>query len=407
MTSTVYIAKTVYGGDGLGRLGDGRVVFVPGAWTGEQVKAEIVEERRQFVRARLVEVVEPSPDRLSPPETAVPGMVYASLSLAGECAAKKAQLEETLSRAHLEAPAVVVEDLSACPSSHYRNKVVYHFAEERGVWAIGYREEPSHRILDIKTDPLACDEINAALPAIRQNVLRLLSTGPKVVRLSTAQKESLTIRWTKKSGIKWWLGDAPSDLVLRETTCDVDFEVAADGFYQVNPAVHEHLARAVVDAYRRGGAPDIVDLYCGVGVFGLLMYRAAPAPASLVGVEASARAIAFARKNAAHLGARAATFFAGKTIQHLKRLDLSPRTTLIVDPPRGGFERGVAEFLAAHPVGRLLYVSCDPATLARDLRTLARTYEIESVRLFNLFPRTARFETLAVLRPRLHEGDVK
>ena len=87
MTSTVYIAKNVYGGDGLGRLGDGRVVFVPGAWEGEQVKAEIFEEKPRFVRARLVEVVEPSPERVEPEATVVPGMVYAGLSAAGEKAA--------------------------------------------------------------------------------------------------------------------------------------------------------------------------------------------------------------------------------------------------------------------------------------------------------------------------------
>ena len=81
MTSTVYIAKNVYGGDGLGRLGDGRVVFVPGAWEGEQVKAEIFEEKPRFVRARLVEVVEPSPERVDVGAT-VPGMVYAGLSAA-------------------------------------------------------------------------------------------------------------------------------------------------------------------------------------------------------------------------------------------------------------------------------------------------------------------------------------
>ena len=81
MTSTVYIAKNVYGGDGLGRLGDGRVVFVPGAWAGEQVRAEIVEEKKHYVKARLVEVVEKSPDRLeSAGDTRLPGMVYADLS---------------------------------------------------------------------------------------------------------------------------------------------------------------------------------------------------------------------------------------------------------------------------------------------------------------------------------------
>ena len=90
MTSTVYIAKNVYGGDGLGRFGDGRVVFVPGAWAGEQVRAEIVEEKKHYVKARLVEVVEKSPDRLeSAGDTRLPGMVYADLSYKGECEAKE------------------------------------------------------------------------------------------------------------------------------------------------------------------------------------------------------------------------------------------------------------------------------------------------------------------------------
>ena len=89
MTSTVYIAKNVYGGDGLGRLGDGRVVFVPGAWAGEQVRAELTDEKRRFVRARLVEVAEASPERLPTSGPTVPGMVYAGLSYRGECAAKE------------------------------------------------------------------------------------------------------------------------------------------------------------------------------------------------------------------------------------------------------------------------------------------------------------------------------
>ena len=103
MTSTVYIAKNVYGGDGLGRLGDGRVVFVPGAWEGEQVKAEIFEEKPRFVRARLVEVVEPSPERVDVGAT-VPGMVYAGLSAAGEKAAKDRQLAEFFERARIPVP---------------------------------------------------------------------------------------------------------------------------------------------------------------------------------------------------------------------------------------------------------------------------------------------------------------
>ena len=110
MTTTVYIAKNVYGGDGLGRLGDGRVVFVPGAWAGEQVKAEIVEERRSYVKARLVEVVEGSPDRIECDAGRVmPGMVYAKLSYAGEMKAKEQEARASVVQAEAEVPKAMAE----------------------------------------------------------------------------------------------------------------------------------------------------------------------------------------------------------------------------------------------------------------------------------------------------------
>lgn len=155
MTSTVYIAKNVYGGDGLGRLGDGRVVFVPGAWAGENVKAEIIDERRKYVRARLVEVVEASPDRIDGGVVAeIPGCVYANLSPEGERAAKESQLAEALERARLDVPEVI--GVNAGKMLNYRNKVVYHFLREHGKWALGYRREPEHSIVDIETIHWRC-----------------------------------------------------------------------------------------------------------------------------------------------------------------------------------------------------------------------------------------------------------
>ena len=414
MTSTVYIAKTVYGGDGLGRLGDGRVVFVPGAWAGEQVRAEIVEEKKHFVKARLVEVVEPSPERLRTedgrPETAVPGMVYADLSYKGECEAKEQQLREFFDRARLikgeAASSPLVQDgMSAFRSSgggaasplNYRNKVVYHFARQKGKWAIGYRTEPSHEIVDVCEDPLARPEINAKLGEIRRNVLTLLTTGPEVIRRETERKGNVTVRWTAKTGVKWWIGDAPKGLVLKETTCGLDFEVPADGFYQVNPEVGEELVKAVVAEYGKGAAdaPEVLDLYCGVGVFGLCCK-----PPKLTGVESGRQAIDFAKRNAANQKFANARFWAERVGENLKRISVGPRTTVIVDPPRDGMEPNVPKWLAASEAPRILYVSCDPATLVRDLKTICRSYDVESVRWFNMFPRTARFETLVVLKRR-------
>jgi len=451
MISTVYIAKNVYGGDGLGRLGDGRVVFVPGAWAGEQVRAEIVEEKKHFVKARLVEVVEASPERESDgrartPGGPLPGMVYEGLSYKGECQAKELQLREFFGRARIKvgefkagesslsrdrnvaSPLFSRDKNVASPLGmlNYRNKVVYHFARSGApkgdaTFLIGYRAEPSHEIVDITSDPLARPEINAELPAIRRSVLQLLTTGPDAVRRDTERKENVTIRWTKKTGVKWWIGDAPKDLVLKETTCGLDFEVSADGFYQVNPAVGEALVNAVVDEYVRGAdaAPKILDLYCGVGVFGLCCLKRAPAGAQLIGIESGRQAIDCAKRNAEnifHLSSSPSQspsspppplpstssyrFFAERVGQNLRRIPVSPRTTVIVDPPRGGLEPGVAKWLANSRAARIFYVSCDPATLMRDLREITRKYEVESVRWFNMFPRTARFETLVVLKPR-------
>ena len=405
MISTVYIAKNVYGGDGLGRLGDGRVVFVPGAWAGEQVRAEIVEEKKHFVRARLVEVVESSPERVTVPmpvgETptvrSVPGMVYDGLSYKGECEAKESQLREFFDRARL--PHLAGAFLGKCGGAeaalNYRNKVVYHFAKQRGKWAIGYRTEPSHEIVDVESDPLARPEINAKLAEIRRSVVTLLTTGPIPVRRDIEQKGNVTIRWTPKSGVKWWVGDAPKEMVLKETTCGRDFEVPADGFYQVNPEVGEELVKAVVAEYEKGKteAPEVLDLYCGVGVFGLCCN-----PPKLTGIESGRQAIDFAKKNAATQKFANAKFYAERVGQNLRRISVNAQTTVVVDPPRDGMEPNVPKWLSECKAPRIFYVSCDPATLARDLKTICRGYDVESVRWFNMFPRTARFETLVVLR---------
>lgn len=392
MISSVYIAKNVYGGDGLGRLGDGRVIFVPGAWAGEHVRAEIIEEKKNFVKGRLVEVVEPSPHRIVPQET-VPGMVYAALSFERECATKTEQLKDFLSRSRIAIAKPIDEMSSAIKPLNYRNKVVYHLGRKAKDFVIGYRTEPSHEVIDVKCDPLAREEINAKLPEIRRDVLRLLTTGPEAIRRETEKKSDLTIRWTRKSGVKWWLGPAPKDLVLKETTCARDFEVPADGFYQVNPEVGEELVKAVVSEYVMGVdlAPEVLDLYCGVGVFGLCLN-----PIKLTGIESGRRAIDFAKRNAG-IDSKA-RFFAEEVGRNLRRISVSPRTTIIVDPPRGGLEHGVARWLAQSKAPRIFYVSCDPATLMRDLKEITKGYEVESVKGFNMFPRTARFETLVVLR---------
>ncbi|MBR7180273.1 MAG: class I SAM-dependent RNA methyltransferase [Kiritimatiellae bacterium] len=393
MVSSVYIAKNVYGGDGLGRLGDGRVAFVPGAFAGEQVKAEIVEERRGYVKTRLVEVVEASPARTGFAPAPVPGMVYSNLSFDGELEAKAAQLEEMLYRAHLVHPEAKMIK-APLKELNYRNKAVYHFALSGSKMLFGYMAESSHDIVDIAKDPLAADAMNFALPSIRADVEKLLTRGAPAVRADVAKKEKVTVRWSERSGVRWWLGhDAPAGVILENTRGRI-FEVPADGFYQVNPAAADALVAAVAERAAAAKPSEIIDLYCGVGVFGIVSAGLAAAP--LRGVESNPAAVRSAVRNAAKNGVEA-SFATDRTAHALKKMRFAPGAAVIADPPRGGMEKGVAAAIARSGAAKVFYVSCDGATFVRDLKELSSAYEIEEILWIDMFPRTAKFESLAVL----------
>ena len=368
MTVTLKIEKNVYGGDGLGRMGSGRVAFVPGAFAGETVRAEILAEKKNYVTTRLVEVETPSPDRVKEVGPTVPGTV------------------------------LPLEVIPSPQPLNYRNKVVYHTEKRQGKWLLGYRAEPEHRVVDVTEDPLACPAINEALPGIRSSVFSLLTQGARAVRQSAKEADNVTIRWTPLDGVKWWLGDPPRDLELREQADGRRFRVSADGFWQVNTAIGDKLVKAVRAAYEEAAdrAPHILDLYCGVGVFGLCCSAPHPAQGRLIGIESGRSAVAAAKRNAEAMGVKA-SFFCERVGGSLSRIKVSPQHTVIVDPPRGGLEPNVAPWLANRPAPRIVYVSCDPATLVRDLDALMKSYKISYVKLLDMFPRTARFETMVVL----------
>ncbi len=421
MTVTLKIEKNVYGGDGLSRLGDGRVCFVPGAFMGETVKADIVEQKKHYVKARFVQLLEPSEDcprvdsgsadklPVDMPTGVDPvsiGLVYSPISYKAEVYVKEDQLSNFLWKV---THSVVPLDVVPAPEPfHYRNKVVYHTERQNGRWVLGYRTEPEHRVVDMPQDPLACKAINAALPEIRANVLALLTQGARAVRQSAKAADNVTIRWTPIDGVRWWLGEPPANLELHEKTDGHTFLVPGDGFYQINPTMGEWLVKAIRKAYAAGAedAAHILDLYCGVGVFGLSCLQggqpaakgdAAPKTVPrLVGIESGRAAVATAKKNAAAMGVPA-NFFCERVGASLSRIKVGPHHTVIVDPPRGGMESNVPGWLANRPAPRIFYVSCDPATLVRDLGALVKSYEIKQATLFDMFPRTARFETFVEL----------
>jgi len=386
------IESLAYGGDGIARV-DGRVVFVPGTIPSETVSIRITQEKKNFARGAVAEILEPSPDRIDPccrvaGNVRVPGCAYDHLAYAAEVTAKQQQLESFFRRIPHAEDAFLPPVASPTPL-HYRNKITLHSDGAR----LGYRQEPKHTVLDIPACPLADPAINDALHGFRAH--QQLSDGAKVM-FST----------TPHDGAVWWTTHGVCSPNCPERLTEPSpigpLAVPRDGFYQVNPAVGDALVRSVMEAFAEDPrAPDILDLYCGVGVFGLACMKRGGR--KLTGIESGHAAVMAARQNAkAHQAeGRFTVHLLGREPLRLNDWMQTPHeTTIIVDPPREGMDNATVQALAASRAARIFYISCDPATLARDLAILLANgnYRVRRVRLFDMFPRTAHFETCVELK---------
>jgi len=403
-TVTCRIEKLVYGGDGLARI-DGRVVFIPGTAAGETVRARITQLKASFARARVEAIIDSAAERIPPccriedrttgEAFQVPGCVYDHLDYAAELQAKQQQLAAFLSRLTGNIDSVLLPPFAAPSALHYRNKIVLHTDRGPRGLRLGYRLEPSHQVIDMEACPLACDAINAALTDLRKShSFQTLSPGANI-----------TFRHTPHDGAVWWINREPPSMPCAELLTEISpagpLRVPRDGFYQVNPAVGDALVRTVAAWFAEVPAySELLDLYCGVGVFGLACHAAGGT--RLTGIESGRNAVAAAKLNAAALGVPA-TFLCRALGPDGVPLDTlvgdARRTTALVDPPRDGMDAAITRSLAASGIARLFYVSCDPATLARDLKIVlaSNRYRITRACLFDMFPRTAHFETLVEL----------
>lgn len=378
MAMRVTIQDVGYGGAGVARSDEG-VIFVPGAFTGECVEIEIVSRKKRFARARLVDVMEPSPHRIVSPVTPVPGMVYAHLDYAEEVALKQRQLKTLLWRiGRLEVPDLK-SPVAAPEPLHYRNKLTLHWDGRR----LGYIGDDNRTVEDTPHCPLSQPAINAFLAQLRADRFALRKVRPG---------ERVTFRFTPQDGVHVGLGEAPQGR-LTECLAGLTLSVAADAFFQVNLASAELL----LDAFREGvqGCKRVFDLYCGTGLFGFVAAQAGAR--EIFGLETTPSAVQSAKENAKRLGIKADYRCAPSECLPQQ---LPPADTWIVDPPRDGLSDAVRQNILENLPERLVYISCGPDTLARDLAVLSQAYSITSMQLFDFFSRTAHFETLTFLTRR-------
>jgi 23S rRNA (uracil1939-C5)-methyltransferase len=380
----VRIEKWVYGGDGLARQ-DGRVVLTPFVLPGELVRIE----EQNGIHAELKEIVEPAPERTAPPcpvFTRCGGCHYQHAPYEFQLARKVEIVREQLRRVgKIDFQGEI--DVISGPPLEYRNRSQFHIGEgPGGKRAIGYLAARSHELIPVEDRcPISSPGVNAALAAIREklNDARFPKFLRQVEIFSNESELQINALETDRPIARSFFEEFKSVVALEYATAHGKFRVSPHSFFQVN----RFLIDAMIDralAFAQGSSA--LDLYSGVGLFALPLSKKF---GKVTAIESGSGAIRDLQQNAPEVGA-----VQGRAEEHLARIEKAPDFVL-ADPPRAGLGKTVVANLNRLRAPRMTVVSCDPATLARDLAAL--NYRLERLTLIDLFPQTFHIETIADL----------
>ncbi len=388
--------KLVYGGQGLARR-EGKVVLAPFVLPGERVRVAPERETASLVHARLVEILEPAAERVAP---ACPhfmrcgGCHYQHAGYEFQLAQKLAVLREVLRRvAKTEVGEIAVV---SGPALEYRNRTQWHIAGGR----IGYHQAGSHRLCPIERCPISSPKLNEALAALRRMIRQ--PRFPQFIRsleiFTDEEQVQINVRETAgqrvaRTFFEWCAAQIPGRHVaaLDYAAADEVFRVSPQSFFQTNRFLIGRLVETALEGLQGEFA---VDLYAGVGLFSLPMARRFTRVAAIESARSAAQDLEF---NAARAGL-AVGVYQESAARYLEGLAQRPDLVL-ADPPRAGLGREVVGQLVRLEPPCLVLVSCDPATLARDLQTLlGGGFGMERVALVDLFPQTYHIETVVRLR---------
>ena len=435
---TVTIEGYGEGGMGVARI-DGRVVFVHGALRGEKCRVLILKTLKSVAFAKVLEVLEPSSERMESDCPYFPrcgGCTYRHIRYEEELRLKKQRVQDNLSR--IGGSDVTVEEiLGAQDTLRYRNKAQYPVSKDG---AVGFYRARTHEVIECEHCLLVRPEADAAAEALREYMQSCRvagydeKTGRGLIRhlyvRSNAAGESLICVLvngdklpkedrlvallrdacpkctgivlgtnTKKGNVI--LGDRYRTLWgsdrLEDTLCGKTFRLSVPSFYQVNRAQAERLYAKAIEFADLTGQETVLDLYCGAGTITLALSDHAK---KVLGAEIVPEAIDDARENIARNGVKNAEFFCGDASDVAKKLareNLRP-DVITVDPPRKGLAADVVESIAEMQPGRVVYVSCDSATMARDVKRLADLgYTAQRACAVDMFPRADHIETVVLL----------
>jgi tRNA/tmRNA/rRNA uracil-C5-methylase (TrmA/RlmC/RlmD family) len=389
------ITTVAFGGDGIGRV-DNFVVFVPFVIEGERVEVEIVEVKRRYATADLVRVITPSPRRVEPrcPYYAkCAGCQYQHIAYEHQLELKRRQIRDVFERIGKIANPPIEAVVGSPREYHYRNKIVVHGPGKPGFWSVRGRS-----IIGIEQCPIAGEEVNAKLAEVAQQSLEnvhltIRSNSARQVWLYEERRRANVDPLDAEESAEPTVVETITENVLGKT-----LQVPLGSFFQVNREVIELALQHARKIFADTGCKILVDAYCGVGLFALMLADLAE---HVYGIEEDAKAIKAANENAQRLGLTSYDFYPGKTerllFYTLRQCDLN-KTCLILDPPRSGCAPVVRKTLREQKPRKIIYVSCAPPMLARDIKQLvAHGYRLERVTPFDMFPQTAHCEAVAEL----------
>ncbi len=375
-------------GQGVGRV-DGWVVMVPFVIPGERVRARIFRNFQNYSDADLMEVLEASPDRVTPECPLFQhcgGCQYQHIDYRRQLEEKTAHVVELMQKlGDIEFP---VELAKGSPQIyHYRSKITPHYDRpgRDGSQPIGFLQHGRRSdIVDVAQCPIATAAINEALPEAREEARR---AGGKKRR----QRGGTLLLRDVLEGV---VSDPQS--IVSERVGNVTFQFKAGEFFQNNPFILPAMVDYVAAEASQEGARYLVDAYCGVGLFAL---STASKFEQVAGVEISEPAVRWAQANATIANVRNVRFVIGKAEAIFRGLKFpAEETALIIDPPRKGCDDSFRQQLLEYRPQRVVYVSCDPATQARDLKIFVEGgYRITRIQPFDLFPHTRHIENVVSL----------
>jgi len=401
-TLDIRIENLVYGGDGMGRMADGRAVFVPYSIPGELVRARIVEEKPHFARAQMLEVLEPAPRRISARckhFTVCGGCHYQHMDHTAQLEAKSAILQEQLERIGGVKKVPEVEIVAAPEPWYYRNSVQFHLTREG---KLGYQRAHSNQTFAIGECHLPEEPINLfwpqidieSLPRLERITIRSGMAGDLMLILESTYPEPL--EFSIEAGPLSIVQESPSgSLVLAGSdhlameVLDRQFQVSSASFFQVNPVLANEMVGHLLKHLPLDETMTVLDVYCGVGLFSAFL---APKVKGLVGIEVSAESCNDFTVNLDEFD-HVALYEAPAEVV-LSSVNFHP-DVIVVDPPREGLGTKTVEGILAQEAKTLAHVSCDPATLARDAkRLIAGGYRLKKIVLLDMFPQTYHIESI-------------